>query len=146
MKDVNLVAHIWGVNKFFKKTEYYLNAPFAVYVEKGKGLMFTLVPIDDKYYKLEVKGVSKLDGTEFKYKLKYRYNQTAETKDYKIKVTKTKDSFDKKYYQFIVYEPNYYADELTNKVKVTQHKKKSKVLDITYTDNVALRSKEFVNA
>ena len=140
MKDVDVTTHIWGVNKFLKKSELYVDSPIAIDIEKGKGLMFTLTPVDEKHYKLNVK-----DGSTNKTK-EYTYNETVQTDNYKLTISKTGKNFNSKYYKFIVYDANYYADELIKRIDVKQHKKKAKVLDITYTDTVALRAKEFVNA
>ena len=145
MKNIDMVTHIYGVNKFYKKKEFFLNAPITVDIEKGKRLKFKLIPIDNKRYKLEVKGKSRIDGVKFEYKREYRFGQTAKTKDYKLIVNKIGKLSDK-YYQFIIYDKDYYANKIIDRINVKQHKKKAKVLDVTYTDNVPLRAKEFVNS
>ena len=145
MNSIDLVTHIWEVNKFKKKTELFLDSPIVIDMKKGQGYLFKATPINDKSYNLEVKGVTK-NGIKFEYKGTKLFGKEVKHRNFEFTITKTGSPKIGVEYQFIVYEPNYYADELSKKsISVSQLGKKANILKLSYKDSVPLRAKQFVD-
>jgi len=145
MKQVDVVTHIWSVNRIYKKHELYLDSPIAIDIIKGRDIKFKLSPINKDFYRLEFDG-RKSDGSKFHYKGRYKYNKQAKSKYFDLVITKTGLPLSSKYYEFIIFNTDHYAEMLRHlKINVTQLEEKANILGITYQDSVALRAKEFVN-
>jgi len=145
MKKVNVTAHIWAVNRFYKREEIYLNTPIKVKIYKGLGIKFKLLPINDNIFQLEFK-TRRADGSKVNYKKILHFNKIEGNEDFKLKVVRTKLPISAKYYEFIIYDPQVYADILRKtKIKIFQLEDKSNILGISYEDNVAQRATKFVN-
>ncbi len=140
MKQVDLATHIWGVNKFHKKDELYLDSPISLNIEKGKGIKFKITPIDNNYF--DLKSLDKnihLNG-------RYRYNQLINNKKIKLSIFKTGLPFKYKSYEFVVYNPNKYVEDvIKNHLSISKLSPKSNIVKVTYTDTVPQRAKEFLN-
>ena len=140
MEKVNLTTHIWGINKFYKSEELYFDSPIDVNIIKGNDIKFKLIPIDDKSFTLDI-------DKDSKHKRIFKYGSTITSKNYELVVTKTGQKFDKKYYEFIDYDPIEYADDIiASSLKIDKLEDSSKVLQVTYTDTIPQRARGFVNA
>jgi len=144
LKHVDMTHHYYTTRRY-KKVELYKNAPFEVGMLKGHGIMFDLIPIDDKLYRLVVEEGTDENGTKWSYDREHVYGQEVVSDHFHLNVMKTKEMKDA-IYHFSVADPKSVAYIVQSGVSVAQTSKYSTVLAISFTDNVPLRTQEFTNA
>jgi len=134
-KIVDKTHHYYMLDNF-KEVELYKDSPFIVGMNRGFGIRFDFYPINEYYYRL----VARSDDWKFDKKLEY--NKEIKTKHFHLNITKVKKPQTSKY-SFVVDNPKIISQA---GVSVKQTSKYSRVLSISYEDNVPLRAQEYVNA
>ena len=143
-KDVDVLHRYYTTNKF-KEYELYKNSPFEVGMIKGYGISFEVYPLNKDMYRLKVEEQVDKYGHKWSHSKVHPYGQEVHTKHFHLNVVKRKDfRYDK--YRFVVFNPKDRGSIAQRGVSVRQLTKYSALLVISYTDNVALRAKEFTNA
>jgi capsular exopolysaccharide synthesis family protein len=144
MDSIDMVTHLFGVDKFYKKSEIYKDRPFKITLNRGDGFRFKIIPIDGNSFKLEIpQGLYK----EPLYSKTHKYGELIKNSNFTIKVDKVGDKNLTKYREYLYYEdkPIYYAEHLKNRLMVNPVSQKADILSISFSDNIALRAKEFVD-
>ena len=144
LKDVDF-AHRYYTTRNYKEIELYKDSPFEVGMLKGYDISFKLMPIDDKSYRLVVEKAEDDDGNIWSYDEILSYDKEIVTEHFHLNIIKTKEPSDTKY-RFVIIDPNMVSSFVQGGVSVSQKSKYSTILEISYSDNVALRAQEFANA
>ncbi|NPA59317.1 MAG: polysaccharide biosynthesis tyrosine autokinase [Epsilonproteobacteria bacterium] len=134
-KEVDRTHHYYTKIKL-KQVELYKNSPFRVGMNSGFGIKFYFYPIDEKHYRLVAK------DKDWSFDKKLEYDKEIKNKHFHINITKVSKPEASKY-TFIIDNPNIINP---GNVDVQQTSKYSRILAISYEDNVPLRAKEYVNA
>jgi len=144
LKNVDMTHHYYATRRY-KKVELYKNAPFEVGMLKGYGLMFDLIPVDDKRYRLVVEDVTDQNKNKWSYDKVHSYEEEVVSDHFHLNVMKIKEMQEERYH-FTVTDPKVVPYIVHKSVSVAQTTKYSTVLAISYTDTVPLRTQEFTNA
>jgi len=143
-KEVDVLHRYYTTNKF-KEYELYKNSPFEVGMIKGYGISFEVYPLNKDMYRLKVGEQIDKYGHKWSHNKVHPYGQEVHTKHFHLNVVKRKE-FRHEKYRFVVFNPKDRGSIAQRGVSVRQLTKYSALLVISYTDNVALRAKEFANA
>ena len=143
-KEVDVLHRYYTTNKF-KEYELYKNSPFEVGMMKGYGISFELFPLNKDMYRLKVKDQVDKYGNEWSHNKVHPYGQEINTKHFHLNVVKRK-KFKNEKYRFVIFNSKDRGSIAQRGISVHQQTKYSALLIISYTDNVALRAKEFANA
>ena len=144
LKHVDMTRHYYTTRRY-KKVELYKNAPFEVGMLRGYGILFDLIPVDEKMYRLVVKEATDENKTKWSYDREHVYGQEVVNGHFHLNVMKSKEMKDARYH-FSVADPKSVAYTVQSGVSVAQTSKFSTVLAISFTDTVPLRTQEFTNA
>ncbi|WP_309496559.1 polysaccharide biosynthesis tyrosine autokinase [Sulfurovum sp.] len=140
LKKVNF-THRYYTTRNFKEIEVYTDAPFQVGMLKGYGISFDFYPIDEKSYRLSVSNAVDINGISWDYDETLSYGKEVETEYFHLNIRRTKSPEDNKY-RFVIAEKG----SPQGGVAVSQRGRYSTILQVSYTDNVALRAQEYTNA
>ena len=145
LKHVNL-THRYYSSKKLKQIELYKTSPFEVGLLKGFGVTFYLYPEDETHYRLEVEDAKDLHGNTWSYDAVHTYGKEVVNEHFHVNIVK-KDDFLESAYSFVIYDVAKMARMVQKEhVSVSQISKKASVVSISYSDNNALRAKEFTDA
>ncbi len=144
LKDVDF-SHRYYTTRRYKEIELYKESPFEVGMLKGYGVSFDLIPVDEKQYRLVVEEAEDKNGNVWSYNEVLTYDKEIVTEHFHLNVIKTSEPQDAAY-RFVVIDPEVIGSFVQEGVSVSQKSKYSTILDISYSDNVALRAQEFANA
>ena len=144
LKKVDL-AHRYYTTRKFKERELYKSSPFQVGMIKGYGLSFSLIPVDEKTYRLVREEAKDKNKQVWSHDKIHPYDKEIITEHFHLNVIKIAEMTDEAY-RFVIIDPEKMGRIVQKDVSVSTASKKASVLSITYTDNVALRAKEFTNA
>ena len=144
LKHVDMTHHYYTTRRY-KKVELYKDSPFEVGMLKGYGIMFDLIPVDEKLYRLVVKDATDANRTQWSHDQEHAYGQEVVTDHFHLNVIKKKEMKEEMYH-FSVTDPKSAPYIVQSGVSVAQTSKWSTVLAISYNDNVPLRTQEFTNA
>ncbi len=140
LKKVNF-THFYYFTKKFKEIELYKDSPFEVGMLKGYDISFNYYPIDETTYRLVVEEAISSDGKIWNYDEVHSYGTEIITEYFHLNIVKTKDAKESQYRFVIKKNP-----ALAGGISVRRRAKYSTILEISYTDNVPLRAKEYANA
>ena len=164
LKTLNLQTRYYAYNALGKKTELYKDSPFIVTAENldddiyGKKL--ELLPQTADSFRLVIKPVSLfslkgiLDKLGIKHLKEYekisydkvhKYGEKIETPWFTIRVDKIRDMDAKKYSFNFIYPDDLY-DTFAGGLKVSVASEYSTIMKLDYSDNVALRAQDILNA
>lgn len=130
-----------------KEFELYKNSPFDVKLTKGEGLSFEVFPYSKEKYRVVVAGVDKHTGLEWRYDKVHRYSEKVDTINFSFVLTlKDNQKLKNEKYRFVILTQNSAISSAMGRVEAYTVGKFSSIIAISYTDNVALRAKEFTNA
>lgn len=138
-------SHRYYTTRRFKEVELYKNSPFQVGMNKGYGISFDLYPVDEKRYRLVVADAKDKNQVKWSYDKIHFYDQEIVTEHFHLNVVKLKEPTEDAY-RFVVLNPTNIASMVKGGVSVSQPSKYSTILEISYSDNVALRAQEAANA
>ncbi|EIF51211.1 tyrosine-protein kinase family protein [Sulfurovum sp. AR] len=138
-------SHHYYTTRRFKEVELYKASPFQVGMLEGYDISFDLYPVDENSYRLVVEEAEDSEGNIWSYDAVHSYDKEIVTAYFHLNVTKTNEPDDEKY-RFVVFDPKDIASYVQGGVSVSQKSKYSAILEISYSDNVALRAQEFTNA
>lgn len=144
LKHVDMTHHYYTTRRY-KKVELYKNSPFEVGMLRGYGILFDLIPVDEKMYRLLVKDATDENRSKWSYAQEHAYGQEVVNDHFHLNVLKNKE-MKEAVYHFSVTDPKVVPYIVQAGVSVAQTSKYSTVLAISYTDNVPLRTQEFTNA
>jgi capsular exopolysaccharide synthesis family protein len=144
LKKVDL-AHRYYTTRRLKEVELYKGSPFQVGMLKGFGIFFSLIPVDDKNYRLVVEERKDENKQVWSYDTIQPYDKDIITEHFHLNVIKKGEMTDAEY-RFVIIDPAKMGRLAQEGISVAAASKKASVLSITYKDNVALRAKEFTNA
>ena len=144
LKDVDF-SHQYYTTRRYKEFELYKQSPFEVGMLKGFGISFDLFPIDEISYRLVVEEAKDSHGNIWSYDEILTYDTEIVTDHFHLNVIKTKEPYDEQY-RFVIIDPKIIASYVQGGVSVSQKSKYSTILEISYSDQVALRAREFANA
>ena len=144
VKEVNF-SHKYYTTRKYKEIELYKNSPFEVGMNKGYGISFDFYPVDAKKYRLAVKEAKDENGTVWSYDETNAYGKEVVTEHFHLNILKTKKAKDAQY-RFVIIDPLAMRNYSLGGISVTQLSGFSNILQISYSDNVALRAQEAVNA
>ena len=146
LKKVDVTHKYYAINGFKRPVELYKNLPFEVIMIKGFNTPFTIYPIDNKTYKLEASGKDK-NGTTWDENGIYTYNKEIKNAHYSFTLlSKDVNVLNAEKYRFIVLDTNKAVEYLYKHLNVEQLTEKSSLINIVYSDNVPLRTKDVANA
>ena len=140
MQKVNF-SHKYYTTRKLKEIELYKDSPFEVGMLKGYGISFDFFPLDEKSYRLVVEKAVDQKGKPWSYDEVLPYGEEITTEHFHLNIIRTKEALDKKYRFVILKEGAPYGG-----AQASLQGKFSTILQISYTDNVALRAQEFANA
>ncbi len=144
LNKVNMTTQMWGINKFYKKIEFYKNYPFEIKLEKGKEILFQIEIVNNRNFRLKTKIA---DGEKtIEYNKMHAFGKKITTPYFILTIFKKAKEFQYQKYQFILHDKLYFADSLKKSLTVQPVSKKANVIDVSFEDSVALRAKEFTNA
>ena len=138
-------AHKYYTTRRWKEIELYKSSPFKVGMNKGFGTSFKLYPIDEKTYRLVVEKVEDENHIEWSYDGVHLYDKEIKTDHFHLNVIPVR-TFEDSQYRFVIIDPEEIGLIVKKEVTVRQPAKKAAILEISYTDNVALRAREATNA
>jgi len=144
LKNVNITHHYYTTRRF-KKVELYKESPFEVGMLKGYGFKFYLTPVSATKYKLVVEDAKDIYGNEWSYEKVHEYGKEIVTEHFHVNILKKGNIEDRTYY-FVIDDKEEAIRTAMEKIIVNQKSKKTSMLTISYTDNVPLRAKEFVDS
>ena len=144
LKEVNF-SHKYYTTRRFKEVELYKNSPFVVGMNKGYYISFDFYPVDKKTYRLVVKEAKDKNGTVWSYDKTHAYNKEIITKYFHLNIVKTKEPQEAQY-RFMIMDPEKMGSYVQGGISVNQVSKYSTILQISYSDNIALRAQEASNA
>ena len=139
-------AHRYYTTRRYKQVELYKGSPFQVGMLKGYGIKFNVIPMDEKTYRLTVEETKDKNRHLWSYDKVHEYSKEIVTDHFHLNVIRTKEEMKDERYHFIVIDPLKVARSVRANVSVSQEGKYANVLNISYTDNVPLRTQEFTNA
>ncbi len=139
-------AHRYYTTRRYKQVELYKRSPFQVGMLKGYGTKFNVIPMDEKTYRLTVEETKDKNGNVWSYDNVHEYSKEIVTDHFHLNVIRTKEEMKDERYHFTVTDPLQVARSVRANVSVSQEGKYANVLNISYTDNVPLRTQEFTNA
>ncbi len=144
LKEVDF-SHKYYTIRRFKEVELYKSSPFQVGMNKGYGISFDLFPIDEKTYRLVVTEAEDENKTVWSYDKTHPYSQEIITEHFHLNVIKGKEPQNAQY-RFVIVDPADMGSYVQGGVSVNQMSKYSNMIQISYSDNVALRAQEAANA
>ena len=144
LKEVNF-SHKYYTTRRFKEVELYKNSPFVVGMNKGYYISFDFYPIDTKTYRLVVKEAEDENETVWSYDETLPYDKEIVTKHFHLNIVKTKEAKNAQY-RFMVMDPADMGSYVQGGISVNQMTQYSTILEISYSDNIALRAQEAANA
>ena len=121
-------SHKYYTTRRYKEVELYKSSPFEVGMNRGFGISFELIPLDEKHYRLVVNDAEDENGKPWSFDKKLMYGTEVVTKHFHLNVQKTKATKDAKY-RFVVLDPKEIAAVIQGGVKVSQASKYSNILD-----------------
>ncbi|MDY0402939.1 polysaccharide biosynthesis tyrosine autokinase [Sulfurovum sp.] len=139
------VTHRYYTTRRFKEVELYKDSPFKVGMLRGYEISFDFYPVDEKSYRLVVDEALDDNGEAWSYDDVHEYGKEVSTEHFHLNIVRTKEPADSKY-RFVVFDPKESGLIAHEGVSVQQLSKYSKLLEISYEDNVALRAQEFADA
>ncbi len=162
LENLNIQTRYF-TTEFFKTVELYKNAPFVVTYEfttsRIKG-SFELIPLNDKEYRLTLEPsilnklrvfvrskVSSLSNEQLPlyYDKIHKYSEPVVTPWFSLNVQKTHQPMNKVYKFYKMSEEETYAFILKH-LFINKWSEFSMIISLKFNDNIALRSKEILNA
>ena len=144
LEEVNF-SHKYYTTRRFKEVELYKNSPFVVGMNKGYGISFDFYPVDEKTYRLVVKDAEDENESIWSYDETHVYDKEIVTEHFHLNIVKTKEPKDAQY-RFVIMDPVDMGAYVQEGISVNQTSKKSTILQISYSDNIALRAQEATDA
>ncbi|WP_295422281.1 tyrosine-protein kinase, partial [Sulfurovum sp.] len=146
-------THRYYTTRHYKEVELYEQSPFEVGMNRGFGISFELMPVDDKHYRLIVKKAKDANGNvivdeagePWHFDEVLEYGQEIKNKHFHLNVRKTKVAKEKTY-RFEVTDPKEAGLIIQERVSVSKAAKKANILTLSIEDNVPLRAQQAVNA
>ena len=146
LKKVDVTHKYYAINGFKRPVELYGNLPFEVIMTKGFNTLFTIYPIDSKTYSLESEGKDD-NGSKWQENGIFSYNKEIKNEHYSFTLlAKDIKALTAEKYRFFVLDTNKAVEYLYKHLSVDQLTEKSSLINIVYTDNVPLRTKDVANA
>lgn len=162
LKNMSLDIRYFTV-KNFRIHEYYKNSPFIVenkiLEDTIYGRSFTLTPIDENSFRLEIKPVSKfskrgilallgvqpLEEKELiTYDKVHKYNEDIVSEWFTLNIKKL-SPLENEEYSFSFVHPSIASDVYYSNLEVTQVSELASILKVTIQDSVSLRAKDLLN-
>jgi uncharacterized protein involved in exopolysaccharide biosynthesis len=144
LKEVNF-SHKYYTTRRLKEVELYKDSPFIVGMNKGYDVSFDFYPVDKKTYRLVVKEAEDENKTVWSYDKVLPYDKEIVTEHFHLNIIKSKDAQDVQY-RFVIMDPADVGSYVQKGISVNQTSKKSTILKISYSDNLALRAQEAANS
>ena len=138
-------AHRYYTTKRFKEVELYKDSPFQVAMNKGFDISFDLHPVNAEHYRLVVTDAKDENETAWGYDEILPYDKEIVTEHFHLNIIKSSAVQEVKY-RFVVMNPEDIRDIVQERVSVSQPSEYATILEISYTDNIALRAQEAANA
>lgn len=130
-----------------KEFELYKKSPFEVSLTKGEGLSFEIFPHTKDEYRVVVSGIDKYTGLEWKYNKIHKYASEVNSINFSFRLTlKDNQILKNEKYRFVLLSKKSAISSAMGRVEAYTVGKFSSIIAISYTDNVALRAKEFTNS
>ncbi len=145
LKSVDFRHHYYTTINM-KEFELYKKSPFEVKLTKGEGLSFEILPKNENEYRVKVGGVDRYTGLEWQYNKIHKYLEEVNTKHFTFVLSLKSDKvLRNKKYRFVIFSKKRAISSAMGRVGAYTVGKFSSIIAINYTDNVALRAKEFTN-
>ncbi len=138
-------AHRYYTTKRFKEVELYKDSPFQVAMNKGFDISFDLHPVNAEHYRLVVTDAKDENETVWEYDEILPYDKEIVTEHFHLNIIKSSAVQEVKY-RFVVMNPEDIRGIVQERVSVSQPSEYATILEISYTDNIALRAQEAANA
>ena len=141
-------THRYYAKKNYKETEIYDKSPFEVVLEKGKGVSFTVYPMNTQYYRLEAKYKDEKSLEEWEIEKVYAYGKSVDEKhfDFTLYLKEGMALNKKAVYRFVILNKIDAVKEIQKSLSVVQTTKGSTILELSFSDNVALRAQQLTDA
>lgn len=162
LKNMSLDIRYFTV-KNFRIHEYYKNSPFIVenkiLEDTIYGRNFTLTPIDENSFRLEIRPISKLSkrgilallGVQpleekelIIYDKTHKYNEDIVSEWFTLNIKKL-SPLENEEYSFSFIHPSVASDVYYSNLDVTQVSELASILKVTIQDGVSLRAKDLIN-
>ena len=145
IKKLDITQHCY-VNKNLKKVELYEENPFEIQILKGYDVLFEVMPIDEKKYRLIVSDALNEEGNKWSYDEIHTYGSEVVSDNFSLTLKAIKPLEHGTYY-LLRDDPMYKADNLMDQQLITieESKNKSSFINISFEDTSALRATKFVN-
>ena len=146
LKNINFTHHYYRTTNM-KEFELYKNSPFTVDMIRGEGLSFEVSYHSKNKYRLVITGIDNQTSLEWKYDKIHTFDKEVNNQKFIFTLTLKKGRIlkDDKY-RFIILSKSGAVSSAMGRVNAQTVGKFSSIISISYTDNVALRAKEFTNA
>jgi hypothetical protein len=92
-------THRYYITRYLRQVELYKDSPFEVGLLKGYNVLFTLYPVDETHYRLEVKEARDRNGTVWSYDNVHPYGEEVVTEHFHVNIVKTKPMQEDQYQQ-----------------------------------------------
>ncbi|SFV60071.1 Tyrosine-protein kinase Wzc [hydrothermal vent metagenome] len=145
LKNVDMVKDFFIRYHYKKIAIYYKNVPFEVGLLKGREVMFTLYPIDDRQYRLVAEKEKTKTESSWQYDAIHHYNEEIKNKYFQINIVRKAEEHVTQSYQFVFHTKKKVVKDILQNLKVSQEMQ-SNILSISFLDTVPQRAQDFSNA
>ena len=144
--DIVDFRHRYYTTKNFKERELYNKSPINVDMKRGEGISFFVEEIDKDRFRLISSGIYIDNGKEWSYNKIHKYTDLISTDNFELTIYRNSNKIFNDKCRFIVLSKQSALSTALNRVNAYIYGSSSRIVTISYSDNIALRAKEFTNA